>query len=263
MTALLGPLLVLGALGIVYSILSPSASRSVRGMFPRADRSPDRSIAGQTERRGAVLAALAAADLLELVEGTEFVTAASVAVVLAVAFRLAPDPVRYVLATFGLLAATIQVFGPAACDVVVDERRALSIALAVGGVVAFSITRLMFNAAGFGRGSVSILVLYGIVGLGFFVAAPFGEDLSTLLGFGGSLTAVVAAYVAVVVVAALLPDFTVGVVGITLLAARLSVAAVVQNSCDAHQGALIAVLAAFVLVWWMAGRFGADRTRTS
>lgn len=230
MAALLGPLLVLGMLLGIYRLLSPSASRSIREFLPRADREPQRSITGHTERRGAILAALAAVEVVEVLDGHSFGAALFTGIAFAICFRFAPEIVHYLLAPTALGLTVLEAMNGSSCEAVSDEHRALSLALVIGGIVTFVVVRTMFTAAGFARGDVTLLVLYGIAGLGFFVAAPFSQDLVELVEVGGGLTTAVAGYGLVVVAAAALPAFTVGVVGITLAAAKLSVDAVVQTS---------------------------------
>ena len=100
---------------------------------------------------------------------------------------------------------------------------------------------------------MSLLVLFGIAQLGLFVAAPFGQNLTALVGLDGSLAAVVGVYFVIVVGAALLPEFTAGAIGICCLAATLSVDFVVDTACGQRQGTQLAVLIGFALLWWIAG----------
>lgn len=251
---MLAALLTLALLLGIFRLLAPSASRRVRGFYPRADRGLDRFISGQTERRGAVLAALAAANL-----SSEFTGAGGAAgdvilvgVLAAVAFRLWPLPTGVTLGLFGTLAAVAAALGDS-CAGVSPGRRALTIVVVLMGLATFGMLRLLFSGAGVGRGEVSALALFGIVQLGTFVAAPFGLALTELTGFGDSLAAVVMLYGLVVVAAALLPDFTASVIGIALLAATLSADTVVGDTCTGRHGVVLAVLVGFAITWWLAG----------
>lgn len=255
LVSLAGALLTLAVLLGIIRLVAPTASRSGGGLLPNADRGVDRHIKSQTERRGAVLAALAAGSLVDALrtDGAVFGGAMAAGVVAAACFRFAPRPTGMVLGTLGTLSALHTALGTS-CAGVEDERRVLASALTLIGLLAFTLLRLMFKGAGFARGvDPTWLVLFGLIQLSTFVAAPFGLALVEVTGLGNTLTAVIIGYFAVVAGAALLPEFAVSIVGIALLAATVSMDTVVGSACDEQRGTVVAVLVGFALVWWLAG----------
>lgn len=255
---MLAALLTLALLVGILRLLAPKSSRSITGWFPRADRGVDRDIRGQSERRGAVLAALAAANLTTAFSGARPGDLGGLifsGVVAAILFRLLPKPASAVLGLLGTMSALVTAVGDS-CVGVEAERRALTFAIVVFGLGMFAVLRLMFGGAGLARGgSITLLNLFGLIQLGAFVATPFGLALTDLTGLGNSFIAAIVLYGIVVASAAILPDFTVSIIGVALLAATLSVDTVVGDTCSSRQGTAIAVLAGFAAAWWVAGRF--------
>ena len=256
---MLAALLTLALLLGIIRLLAPKSSKGVAGWFPRADRGVDRDIRGQTERRGAVLAALAAASLTTAFAGAqagEFGGLILFGVGAAILFRFFPEPGSAVLGLLGTMSALVTSVGDS-CVGVEAERRVLTFAVVVFGLGTFAVLRLMFGGVGLARGGpVTFLNLFGLIQLGTFVATPFGLALTDLTGLGNSFIAAIALYGIVIAFAAILPDFAVSIIGVALLAATLSVDTLIGDTCTARQGTAIAVLAGFALAWWIAGRFG-------
>lgn len=255
---MLAALLTLVLLVGIIRLLAPKASRSIAGWFPRADRGVDRDIRGQTERRGAVLAALAAANLTTVFAGArpgELGGLIFSGVVAAILFRFAPKAGSAALGLLGTMSALVTAVGES-CVGVEAERRVLTFAIVGFGLGMFALLRLLFGGAGLARGGpITLLNVFGLIQLGTFVATPFGLALTDLTGMGSSFTAAIVLYGIVIAFAALLPDFTVSIIGVALLAATLSVDTLVGDTCSARQGTAIAVLAGFAAAWWVAGRF--------
>lgn len=255
---MLAALLTLALLVGILRLLAPKSSKTVAGWLPRADRGVDRHIHGQTERRGAVLAALAAANLTTAFAGAqpgELGGLILAGVVAAILFRFLPEGGSAVLGLLGTMSALVTSVGDS-CVGVEAERRVLTFALVVFGLGAFAVLRLVFGGAGLARGgSVNFLNLFGLIQLGSFVATPFGLALTDVIGLGRSFMAAIVLYGIVIAFAAILPDFAVSIIGVALLAATLSVDTVVGDTCTATQGTSIAVLAGFAAAWWVAGRF--------
>ncbi len=253
--SLVAALLALAMLVGILRLLAPKSSARVRGFRPTADRGVDRPIKAQTERRGAILAALAAANIASVVVQPEAYGGLILSgIVAALLFRFTPEAGSLILGSVGVITALVSAVGET-CAGVEGDRRVLAFALVVFGPGLFAVLRLLFTGAGIAHGGpVTLLNLFGIIQLGAFVAAPFGLALTDLAGLGDSLTAVVTSYGLIVASAALLPDFTVSIIGAALLAATMSVDTVVGDVCTARQGVVLAVVAGFVTVWWVVGR---------
>lgn len=251
---MLAALLTLAMLLVIIRLLAPKSSVTVRRLFPRADRGLDRRVRGQTERRGALLAALAAGNIAGVYAGADEIgrTLIAVGILAAILFRAFPEPTGMILGFLGVVSALQTAVGET-CFGVADDRRVVAGAVVIVGVGAFALLRLIFTGSGLAKGSVSLLTLFGLIQLGTFVAAPFGFVLTELVGLGDSLIAVLALYGLVIVAAALMPDFAVSVIGVALLAALLTADTLVGVSCTGRQGAVIGVLLGFAAVWWIAG----------
>ena len=261
----LGPVFICGGLiGIFLFILSPSASRRIQGVLPRADRPPDRFISSQTPRRGMLLATLAAASAADILPARKVgqVGLVLVCIVASVLYRY--DPTRrvvgIVLAVLGLFATAYSVVD-ASCDGA-DTNIAFVAALALGGTFVFILFRLVFGVVGLSRGDgpASLIMLFGIVGLAVFVARPFGVDVLRLNGFKVGIALTVGLYLFVAAVSGILPGFAASILGVCMLAANISVAAL-PGECFAEARSITFAIIGGAVAWFAIGLWRSDSPR--
>lgn len=240
----------------ILRLLTPAGSRGLRGVLPNRDRPIDGSSAGRPTPRGVVLAALAAATLADAFGGDGGAAGAALvlAFVSAIGYRWAPRSTGLVLGGLGSLAALTRAFGDDCTDVA-DERRAITVALVVGGIALLVVLRVMFASVGIARGDpTSLLVVFGVIALAGFVASPFGLAITELVDVGPPLLVLVAGYGLVVAAAALLPRFTSSVIGIALLSATLATTVMVSETCAHRSTTILVGLVAFAVAWWILSR---------